>query len=287
MKLSAIAALYMASPAWLDLSQGSRLVYERAMTTLEPLLKLDADKITRPMIVDFRDKHYAQGGVCRAAISTLNNILGYGYDRGLCIHNHAAAMKHMPKMINRPRWTEEELETFEKGAKAYVRSVFLLALYTGQRRSDLFQLKWDQYDGEAIRLRQQKTIKTNPSILYLPVHPLLKVELERLKAVERKKKHPFILSNCYGDPWTKPAMTEAITDTAEKLGIYGKTIHGLRKTTAAKLAEIGCPPHLIAAITGHKTLKEIMNYTAEADQIRMAKEAMGRWVADGSLQEAR
>jgi hypothetical protein len=39
------------------------------------------------------------------------------------------------------------------------------------------------------------------------------------------------------------------------------------------MAEAGASPHQIAAITGHKTLTEVVRYTKTADQIRMAKEA--------------
>ncbi|WP_261763188.1 tyrosine-type recombinase/integrase [Asaia bogorensis] len=52
--------------------------------------------------------------------------------------------------------------------------------------------------------------------------------------------------------------------------------HGLRKAAARRLAEAGCTPHQIAAITGHKTLSEIERYTRAADQKKLAEEAMKR-----------
>ncbi len=277
MKLKNIAALYMQSPQWIALAPASRIIYSRGMEALKEFMDSDANKITRPMIIDFKDRMYGKAGLCRSSLSALNNILSYGYDRGLCNHNHASNMKYLPKTKPMPRWSDEDVDATLKLAKPHVRAIILLALYTGQRRSDLYRMKWEQYDGECIRILQQKTRK----LLYIPVHPKLKIELERLKE-ERKpsgKKHisPYILTNFHGDPWTMLAMTYAVTEAAKKAGVHDRTLHGLRKTTAAKLAEIGCPPHLIAAITGHSTLKEIMNYTAEADQIRMAKEAMERW----------
>jgi integrase len=56
----------------------------------------------------------------------------------------------------------------------------------------------------------------------------------------------------------------------------GLTAHGLRKAAARRLAEAGCTALQIAAITGHKTLKEVSRYTAAADQGRMARDAMKR-----------
>ena len=40
---------------------------------------------------------------------------------------------------------------------------------------------------------------------------------------------------------------------------------------ATRLADAGCTAHEIAAISGHKTLKEVVRYTKGADQARLAR----------------
>lgn len=50
--------------------------------------------------------------------------------------------------------------------------------------------------------------------------------------------------------------------------------HGLRKAAARLLAEAGCTPHQIMAITGHKTLVEVERYTRAAAQKKLAVAAM-------------
>jgi integrase len=52
--------------------------------------------------------------------------------------------------------------------------------------------------------------------------------------------------------------------------------HGLRKAGARRLAEHGATAKEIAAVTGHRTLKEVARYTAAADQLRLARAAIGR-----------
>jgi integrase len=52
--------------------------------------------------------------------------------------------------------------------------------------------------------------------------------------------------------------------------------HGLRKSACTRLADAGCTAHEIAAISGHKTLKEVERYTKGADQARLARAAMER-----------
>ena len=59
-------------------------------------------------------------------------------------------------------------------------------------------------------------------------------------------------------------------------GLHGHSAHGLRKAAARRLAEAGCTPHEIAAITGHASLKEIIRYTEAADRKHLASAAMAK-----------
>ena len=54
------------------------------------------------------------------------------------------------------------------------------------------------------------------------------------------------------------------------------TAHGLRKAACRRLAEAGCSANEIAAISGHKTLKEVARYTEAAEQAKLARNAMAR-----------
>jgi len=58
-------------------------------------------------------------------------------------------------------------------------------------------------------------------------------------------------------------------DAIEAAGLPDACVmHGLRKTAARMLAEVGCPALEIMAVTGHKSLAEIERYTRAADQKR-------------------
>ena len=52
--------------------------------------------------------------------------------------------------------------------------------------------------------------------------------------------------------------------------------HGLRKAAARRLAEAGCSEKQIAAVTGHRTLKEVARYTRAADQELLAAQAVDK-----------
>jgi integrase len=79
---------------------------------------------------------------------------------------------------------------------------------------------------------------------------------------------------------TGRASCAAISGAAQREGCFpvmpAKCVsHGLRKAAMRRLAEDGSTEKQIAAVSGHKTLREIERYTAAADQRRLAKDAFG------------
>jgi integrase len=55
--------------------------------------------------------------------------------------------------------------------------------------------------------------------------------------------------------------------------------HGLRKAALTRLANAGCTSHELAAIGGHKSLKDVEHYTRAFDQAHMARNAMAKMAA--------
>ena len=50
--------------------------------------------------------------------------------------------------------------------------------------------------------------------------------------------------------------------------------HGLRKAAGRRLAEAGCTANEIMSVLGHRTLAEAERYTRDADQVRLATDAV-------------
>jgi integrase len=68
-----------------------------------------------------------------------------------------------------------------------------------------------------------------------------------------------------------------IRRTLREMGVTGYSIHGLRKNAAIALAEAGCSPHEIMAITGHRTLEMVTHYAKRVSQRTLARSAMEKW----------
>lgn len=166
-------------------------------------------------------------------------------------------------------WTEEEIAKFEAchPSGSGPRLAFALMLYTGSRRSDVVKFGWQHVEGdiERIRVRQQKT----GTLLSIPVHPLLRAELEQVP-----RDRLTLIVTRFGLARSVKAFGNWMKDQCRAAGCDDCSSHGLRKAAARRMAEAGCTNQQIKAITGHKTDKEVSVYTAAADQIRLSDQAM-------------
>ena len=162
-------------------------------------------------------------------------------------------------------WPAEVMAKFEHHVRAnpIARMALPLLLYTGQRVGDVAAMKWSQYDGKGIGVRQQKT----RALLWIPCHAVLKAELD---AAPRES--DFIV----GKSFTGDGLSNVVRRALGRIGAERYTTHGLRKNAAIALAEAGCTPQQIAAVTGHRSWKMIQHYTAAADQRRLAEQAIRR-----------
>lgn len=169
-------------------------------------------------------------------------------------------------------WTDAELHQFEQhwpiGSRQ--RTGYALALYTGQRRSDVARMTWRDYDAQAgtIWVRQEKT----GAELLIPVHPLLKAALEAWP-----RNHDAILANEAGQGTSVQGFGNFMGEAIAKANLPARCVlHGLRKAAARRLAEAGCTTLQIMSITGHRTMAEIERYTEAAQQLPRARDAISR-----------
>lgn len=169
-------------------------------------------------------------------------------------------------------WTDAELIQFEEhwplGTRQ--RTGYALALYTGQRRSDVARMTWRDFDPTegTIQVKQEKT----GIELTIPVHPELKAALEAWP-----RNYVAILANKAGRGTSSHGFGNFMADAIDRAKLPTRCVlHGLRKAAARRLAEAGCSTLQIMAITGHKTLAEVERYTEAAQQTPRAKDAIAR-----------
>ncbi|WP_115935628.1 tyrosine-type recombinase/integrase [Aestuariispira insulae] len=157
--------------------------------------------------------------------------------------------------------------------------VYFLALYTGQRISDVLKMTWKHIKGNVIEVVQEKTGTTT----WIPLHPTLQDEIRAYKHAMGDKLGYFIIVNQKGKAYTADGFRSVFHKEINACGLGGRTsndgctIHGLRKNASTALAEAGCTEKEIMAITGHKTMAMVQHYTRDAQRKLLAQSAMRKW----------
>lgn len=163
------------------------------------------------------------------------------------------------------------------------RLALALALYTGQRKGDLIRLGRQHirvHDGqEGFEFTQQKNRSRKPVKLWVPIAP----ELREIIDASATGDLTFI-QNAFGRPFSEGGFGNRFRKWCNEAGLEGLSVHGLRKTAANVLAEVGCTDREIMSITGHTTSKEVSRYTRQAKQKVRAANAMKK-IAGRSLQQ--
>jgi integrase len=243
----------------------------------------------RAILEKFRDKH---GHLPLASLpkefvlALIDSMLPHEAKNWLTAFRHFARsalerklMRNDPTLsiqVKRPKsdgfhtWTEQEIAQFEAhwpiGSKP--RLALALGLYTAQRRGDVVHIGRQHIKDQTLTVRQAKT----GAMLTIPVHP----ELARIIAATPVG-HLTLLVTETGKSYGANDFSEMFRSWCDAAGLPQHCVfHGLRKAACTRLADAGCTAHEIAAISGHKTLKEVERYTKGADQARLARAAMER-----------
>ncbi len=261
---------YRASPKWRGLAPVTQRNYLLYLKELERLARMALRDLRRGAIMRLRDAIAEARGPAAATlfVRATSAFLAWALDRELVDFN---AARGIPSLAGGtlPAWTDAEAEAALRVLSEPLRRAVVLALHTAQRRGDLVRVTWTDIGPDSVRVRQQKT----GAQLAVPLTRALRDELAAWRADTRST---TILARADGRPWTATDLSAALKREQARRGLPLRSIHGLRKLAAQRLAEAGCTTHEIAAVTGHRTLAMIQLYTAAAQQETLATAAVHR-----------
>jgi len=199
-------------------------------------------------------------------LSVLSAIFSYVASRGEIPENPIRGFERLYDGDRSDRiWLEGDIKRFMEGAPLELQQALILALHTGQRYGDLVRLRWADYDGETITLRQSKGDRT----VAVTATAALRAMLDGMD-----RRGPFILTRPDGRPWftekDDKALGKAWHARMKESGIYSKDweemtkeekreqlhFHDIRGTAVTLLSEAGATPQQIAGLTGH-TIKSV------------------------------
>lgn len=167
-------------------------------------------------------------------------------------------------------WTDAELKQFETKWRLGTRQrlAYALLLYTGQRVGDVAKMNRADVSDGLIHVVQEKT----GAEIWVPIHPELQRAMKSCSA-----KGLTLVGDAQGRPLKRAALSALMRAAIKESGLSSRCVaHGLRKAAMRRLAESDATANQIAAVSGHKTLKEVERYTKAADQKKLARAAMSK-----------
>lgn len=270
--VSAAIAGYYGSAEYKSLAASTKQNYRRILERFredhgtKSLANLETRHINA-IIDKMADRPAAANGLRKR----LHTVMEWAIGAGLIAANPISRAKHVRYVERSYRaWTDDDVAAFRKhwAPGTPQRLGLEIFLHTGLRRSDAVRLGWEHVRDDWITITTVKS--RHRTTLNIPIHPTL---WEHLRAVPRDQ--PTFLQTKWGRDRSAKGATNWIRDAAHAAGLpHDSSPHGLRHTVCANLADLGCTPHQIQAITGHRNLKEIEVYTKAANQKRLAQVAM-------------
>jgi hypothetical protein len=274
--VTALIMAYKASTEWGALSERSKGERIRHLKRIEATWgDLLVAGIEPWHVVELRDMHAKTPAEANNLIRCLSAMMSWSVPRGWRSDNACTHVKKLKIGEGWSPWSWEDIEHFRTHARVHLWRAAGLALYTGQRLSDVLGMEWTDLKGGLIRLKQGKTKKR----LAIAMHKDLKALLEGFPRSGAK-----VLANSRGRPWTVDGFkaswqAQMDEDVMKPLRAKRLVFHGLRKSAVVFLLEAGCTDAEVAAITG-QSREMVEHYAREVNQRRLAASAVLKWEAD-------
>jgi integrase/recombinase XerD len=270
-----VCIAYFGSSAFTRLDPSTQSWQRRA---LDRICEQNGDKpvamLQQKHVRKLRDELMDTPGAAKHRLKALRSLFRWAVEDDHAPHDPTMGVKMIAYVTKGfHSWSLDEVHQYEErhpiGTKA--RLAFAILLYTSWRREDAVRLGPQHVRDGRIKYRQAKNEHRSPIDMDIPLHPDLAAAI-----AAAPPSHLTFLVTEYGKPHTANGFGNAFKDWCRQANLPHCSAHGLRKATAARLAERGATPHEIMAITGHRTLEEVERYTRAARQAGLADSAMAK-----------
>lgn len=226
-------------------------------------------QITSPVIENFKQEMLAaktKHGLKRSPatvnrhLSVLSKIFSLAVDAEIVESNPCRRVRNFQLNNQRVRVlsSEEETKLFSAlGENELVKNIVRVALHTGMRRGEIFNLKWFDLDfnRNLIQIRESKSGKKR----LVPMNETVQNLLGNLK-----RKNEFV----FPSPKTGGRLDNikrSFRRAVEDAGIRDFRFHDLRHTAATRMADAGADAFTLMKILGHSDIRMTSRYTHATD----------------------
>lgn len=150
--------------------------------------------------------------------------------------------------------TADERQKLLAASPDFLRPIILMALKTGMRQGEIFNLKWKEVDlaQGTISVTHTKSKK----LRQIPIHPELAEALRVLPS-----KSAYVFGDNAGNKRNPEGMIRATFEKiTDDLGLSDLTFHGLRHNFASELVSKGADLRTVQEYLGHSSLRMVQRY---------------------------
>ncbi len=195
------------------------------------------------------------GSTVNREISCLKHMFNKAVDWNYLPQNSLRSIKRFKEPPGRLRYlNDEEIERLMDCCAEHLRPIVVMALNTGMRKGEIFNLKWQNIDlkNRIITVNETK----NNEIRTIPINDTLYKEIS---SMNRELGNQYVFSNGNGKPYTD--IKRSFKTALRLADIEDFRFHDLRHTFASRLMMVGENLKTVQELLGHKDIKMTMRYS--------------------------
>lgn len=238
-------------------------------------------------------------GTVRATLKTFTAVVQSHVDQGVLPRNVIALVERPGDQYSGDgaqaaeaanAWAPAEVAAFRESVTEHrLAACWLLSCY-GLRRSEVLGLRWEDIDGDTVRIRRGRVAlgaesvdglpKSRRSRRDLPMPAELAGALRILKTAQQREalalgvgwsddRHIAVHED--GEPLRPEWYSDEFHRLRERAGLRRIKLHGLRNSSVSAMLSSGIPVHVVAAWHGHDPAMSLSIYSAaQPDDLRVA-----------------
>lgn len=260
--------IYINSKAWTEFAEDTRSDYTQCSKQLLPIFGKMAPVEIRPAHISRYLRVERADAPIRAnrEFALLSNLMNLACERGELEVNPCKQVRRNKERPRKQAPTVDTLSTFlqwawaQKGQAPILAGMAEFASIAGNRGVEFRELRWSQVGGTELRLMRAKQHDGNTVTEVIPMSPMLKDLLDRMRPFATEERLGAVFPNSQGNPYTAQAFKlgfARLKTAARAAGKLAKnfTMHDLRsyyvtqyKAKFGNLPEIHADPATTARV---------------------------------------
>ncbi len=157
--------------------------------------------------------------------------------------------------------TPEQIRSFLEALPEFWSHMFMFALLTGCRVSEITHLCWQDLDfvKRTILIGSEHFKTKTRKVRVLPIHDAL---FRMLQVMAERAKSDFVFAKPNGLPYSRTHISAAFKSTVRKLGLPEELhLHSTRHTFGSLLVQAGIPFYSVSKLLGHSSVTMTQIYS--------------------------